>query len=491
MARAMAKYRTVVNSLSVLTLVLLLLLWLAPALRATPESKYTYYGKVPERLWRYDYTASTDWRLGYVGNVYYGAGPASAFLLAVGAIEDATQIEVYSLTNKSPLFKGTLNKFEKHYMLLPNGTVFKVVSSKPVNVLLLNQQYLPNATVGPVPHAFYPAVDGTYVGKLFIILASSDLNPWYTIFALEEAEVKIVREDSVEEQTFKLKPNEYRRVLLRAWYMYIIESSGYITVQCGDPHSYWDTHESYAIPSANGGFIGTDFFSYSNTQWDPMEDLGFRVLALEESTIKVYDLERGGAVMHELKVPAQGSVRFQAQTQAIRVSSDKPVQLLLLHEGDTTKMAGRQVTRENAYGAGIVFFTVPGGLKALLYLPINASNEAIIFASEPTTITIDDLVSVKLGADEYYVLTQPGLHTIISEKNVLVQLNHWPKQPEFQGLWVSGTVIPALETAGVKHEITVPPVGASANNTLFYVAGGIAAVAIVAVLLLRKRKKLK
>jgi hypothetical protein len=464
-------------------------LWLMPALRATPEGKYTYYGKVPEKLWRYDYTASTGWRLGYVGNVYYGAGPASAFLLAMGAVEDATEVEVYSLTNRSSLFKGVLNRFEKHYMLIPNGTVFKVVSSKPVNVLLLNQQYLPNATVGPVPHAFYPAVDGSYVGKRFVILASSDLNPWYTIFALEEAEVKIAREDGTEGQTFKLKPNEYRRVLLRSWYMYTIESSGYIMVQCGDPHSYWDTHESYAIPSANGGFTGTDFFSYSNTQWDPMEDLGFRVLALENSTVKVYDLEKGGAVIYELKVPAQGSIRFQAQTQAIRVSSDKPVQIFLLHEGDTTKMAGRQVTRENAYGAGIVFFTVPGSSKSLLYLPVNATNEAIIFASEPTTITIDDLVTVKLRADEYYVLTQPGLHTIVSDKNVVVQLNHWPKQPEFQGLWVSGTVIPALEAAGVKHEITVPPVGASANYMLYYVAGGVAAVAIIAVLLLMRRKK--
>ena len=474
---------------SMLSVTLLLSFLLAQALYAAPEDKYTYYGKIPEKLWRYDYTASVGWRLGYIGNVYYGAGPVSAFLLALGAIEDATQIEVHSLTDKSLLFKSTLNRFEKRYMLLPNGTVFKVVSNKPVNVLLLNQQSPPNATVGPVPHAFYPAVDGSYVGKRFVILASSDLNPWFTVFALEDAEVKVVREDGAEERTFKLKPNEYRRLLLRAWYMYTIEASGYIMVQCGNPHSYWDTHESYAIPSASGVFIGTDFFSYSNTQWDPKEDLGFRVLALEETIVKVYDLERGGAVMHEFKISAQDSVRFQAQTEAIRVSSEKPVQLLLLHEGDTTKMAGLQVTRENAYGAGIVFFTIPGSLKALLYLPVNATNEAIIFASEPTTITIDDLVTVKLDADEYYVLTQPGLHTIVSEKDVLVQLNHWPKQPEFQGLWVSGTVIPALETAGVKHEITVPPVGASANYTLFYAAGGIAAVAIVAALLLIKRRK--
>jgi hypothetical protein len=474
--------------------VLIALLVIAPAAfpplftLAAPEGRYTYYGKVPERLWRYDYTAATGWRLGYVGNVYYGAGPASAFLLAIGAIEDSTEVEVNSLTNRSPLFKGVLNRFEKRYMLIPNGTFFKVVSSKPVNVLLLNQQYLPNATVGPVPHAFYPAVDGSYVGRRFVVLASSDLNPWYTIFALEEAEVRISREDGAEGVSFKLKPNEYRRVLLRAWYMYTIESSGYIMVQCGDPHSYWDTHESYAIPSANGGFVGTDFFSYSNTQWDPKEDLGFRVLALEEATVKVYDLEKGGNVLYEFKVPAQGSVRFQAQTQAIRVSSDRPVQLLLLHEGDTTKMAGRQVTRENAYGAGIVFFTVPGGRKALLYLPLNSTGEAIIYAPEPTTITIDDTVSVKLGADEYYVLTQPGLHTILSDKNVLVQLNHWPKEPEYQGLWVSGTVIPAVELAGVVHDVKVPPVGGGANFTLFYAAGG-AAVAIAAALLLMVRKR--
>lgn len=479
----------------VIPLAALILLYtvLSYACTAQPStsSKYTYYGKVPERLWRYDYTTRTGWKLGLVNGVYYGAGPASAFLLALGATEDGTKVEVYSLSNNSLILKDILSKFEKRYIVLSNGTVFKVVSTKPLSVLLLNLQSPPNATVGPVPHAFYPSIDGSYVGKRFVLLASSDLNPWYTIFALENTEVTITREDGKEQIEFKLKPNEYKRVMLRAWYMYTIESSGYIMVQCGNPHSYWDPYESYAIPAANGGFVGTDFFSFSNLQWDPREDVGFRVLALEDSNVVVYDLD-GKRELMKFKVPAYSSVRFQAVVQAIRVSSDRPVQLMFLHEGDTTKSAGQQVTRENAYGAGLIFYTIPGGRTAAVYLPVNATSEAIIYASEPTRVTIDGLTTVRLGADEYYVLTQPGLHTIAVDKNVVVQVIHWPKQPEFQGLWVSGTVLPAIETADVTVEVQLAPIGAGAANTFYYIVA-IAAIVLgfLAFFVIKKKRKMK
>lgn len=456
------------------------LLLLAPTSVLAQPVRYTYYGKVPERIWSYAYTTAGGWQ---VFNP-----PVSSFLLAIGAIESGTSVEVIDLRTKQVIFRHIFKEFEKQYILLSNGTVFKVSSNKPLNVLLLNLQSPPEATVGPVPHAFYPAFDGSYVGKRFVILASSDLNPWYTIFALEDAEVTIAREDGGERQTFRLRANEFRRVFLRSWFMYEITATGHIMVQCGNPHSYWDTQVSFAIPSANGGFIGTDFFSYSHVQWDPKEDHGFRVFALgERAKVTVYDLERKSILM-EFDVEPFSTYRFQAVTWAIRISSTKPIQVMFLHEGDITKMAGRQVNRENAYGAGILFYSIPAGQKAIMYLPINSTGEIIIFASEETTLVIDDITTIKLKPDEFLILTRPGLHSIVADKSIIVQINHWPKHPEFQGLWVSGTVLPAVETAGLVKEVRLREVtGFTIDIGLVAAVIGLATVA-AGLMLFRKRR---
>jgi len=456
------------------------LLALSLDLAAAQPARYTYYGKVPERIWSYAYTTSGGWQI--------MNPPVSSFLLAIGAIEPDTTVRVVDLRTKTVIFEHTFSRFEKQYVVLNNGTVFKVSSNKPLNVLLLNLQSPPNASTGPVPHAFYPAVDGTYVGKRFVILASSDLNPWYTIFALEDSEVSISREDGAEKQTFRLRANEYKRVLLRSWYTYEITSTGNIMVQCGDPHSYWDTHESYAIPSASGTFVGTDFFSYSNLQWDPKEDVGFRVFALERTKVTVYDLEREN-VLEEFEMEPFSTYRFQAVTQAIRVSSKHPIQVMLVHEGDATKMAGRQANRENAYGAGVVFYTLPAGRKAVVYLPVNSTGEIVFFASDETILTIDDVTTIKLKPDEFYVLTQPGLHTVVADRDLAVQIIHWPKYPEYQGLWVSGTVLPAVETAGLAKEVELKEVAGFAIDVRLIIAAVALLAAAVGLMLARRRRK--
>lgn len=473
-------YSTLVIAI-MFTLTGLLALLFTSVLTVTAQPmKYTYYGKIPEHLWSYAYTTSGGWQL--------LNGPASSFLLAIGAIEPNTNVEIIDLKTKQRIFQYSFKEFEKQYMILSNGTLFKVSSNKPVNILLLNLQNPPNATTGPVPHAFYPAVDGSYVGKRFVFLASSDLNPWYTIFALEDSEVTVAREDGSDKQTFKLKANEYKRILLRSWYMYEVTSTGYIMIQCGDPHSYWDPHDSYAMPSANGGFIGTDFFSYSVMQWDPMEDVGFRVFALEPTKVTVYDLEKKNVLM-EFEMDAFSTSRFQAVTQAVRVSSSKPIQVMLIHDGDITKMAGRQANRENAYGAGIIIYGVPAGRKAAAYLPVNSTGEIIIYASEETVLTIDEITTVKLKPDELYVLTQPGLHSIFTDKNVIVQVNHWPKYPEFQGLWVSGTVVPAIETAGLINEIELKEItGFTIDIGLIAALVVILGVVVAGLLFIRKKR---
>jgi hypothetical protein len=134
---------------------------------------------------------------------------------------------------------------EKHLVLLTNGTQFKVVSSKIVSVLLLNYQELPSVTAvdGPIPRTFYTDVNGLYVGKKFVLMASeqpgvvsgassSQVGAFYAILALENAAVTVTKDDGTVLTTFTIDANSYKFIVLDSFKVYKIESStGNIMVQ--------------------------------------------------------------------------------------------------------------------------------------------------------------------------------------------------------------------------------------------------------------------
>ncbi len=444
------------------------------------ERRFTYYGVVPARLWRYNLTDEYDidsgWRLAY--------NPGMQWLLEIASWEEAA-IRVYNVTYNELIYQGTLGSMKKQYLLLRNGTVFRVESSSPIFVLLSSFGGIPyeNETSLPIPCTFYQATDGAYVGKEFIFLVSSDLQRRFTIFALEKSDVTITRGDGGDTRSLKIDPNSFTNILLYPWHIYKIESNGYIMVQSGNPWSYWDYHYSFAIPSVQGGFVGTDFYTVANTLIDEREDCGFRVSALEETSFKVYDLTTK-EVLFQSTVEAGGSVRFQVRSNAIKVESSKPVSLIFVHDGDVIQSLGGGTY--GSYGAGVIFIGVKANEPTPIYLPLNSTCEAYVFASEETNIEVDGFPA-RVNVNSPFLITQPGVHRVVSNKNVVVQINHWPKIPENQGLQYPATVIPCVETIHVSHEVNLAPLE-EPFPIMYVIAGAAVAVIAAATLLLARRR---
>jgi hypothetical protein len=445
------------------------------------EPDYTYYGVVPAKLWRYNLTDENDRNSGW-----RPAGNAStAWLLAIAASEENTNVAVYNLTYSQLISNAQLNSMQKHFVPLRNGTMFKVTSNRPVCVLLLSYGSAPlaNVTVGPVPRTFYPAVDGAYVGKEFVFMASTDLSRAFTIFALEQADVTVTPDNGTS-RSFPLSPNAYEKMLLDSWHVYKIESTGYILLQSGDPGGIdWINHFGFALPSAKGGFVGEAFYSASEETVDFAEGCGFRVSAVEDTEVTVYHLLTR-QVLYQLSVRGGSGVGFQTMAPAIAVQSNNPVTVTFIHNGSLEQ--SREGGIYGSYGAGNIFIGVKPGENTPIYLPMDSFIEAYIFVNEDAEVTVNGIPR-SIAAGSFFLLTQPGTYIISSNKKAVIQILNWPCEPEFQGLEYPGTAIPCVETVDVTHNVTLTPLGEA--FPIMYVAIGITVVAAaaVAVLLLRRR----
>lgn len=473
--------------------------------------EYTYYGVVPSKIYRYflnDWDATptnwedldSGWTIGLSNTAYLqgavglnGTLVATKSLLAIVAAEDDTNVEVYDLALGSLLSEGQVSSMGKHFVFLPNSTHFKVVSDKLVSVLLLNYQESPPAVVseGPLPHGFYTSTDGLYVGTEFVFMASqSPTEQDHVILALENAEVTVTRDDGTA-NTYSLEANSYRELMLRSFRVYRIESTGNIMVQSGQitGKGAEDT-TCFLVPSAEGGFVGQFFvtrsFKSQEWGWDPLRDYGFRITALEDTEVKVYDLQTKEEMM-TLDVKGGSGVAFHPEAIAIAVQSDKPVTLSHIHNDSIEHGPTGAGGRFEGYGNGVMFMGIQPDEDTMVHLPTEAYVEAYFFASEETQITIDGFTHT-IQADSGLLYTMPGTHRVRSDNNVILQVNLWPREPEFQGLWYRGAAIPCIETVGNNPEVTLTPIGGGFPMMYVMIGAGAAAVAVIAGLLVMKRR---
>ncbi len=453
---------------------------------------YTYYGVVPSKIYRYNLTDYNDrnsvWRLdtGSTGN---------ASLLAISAAEDDTSIWVYDLTLDKLVSQTTINSMEKHFVLLSNGTVFKVVSDKQVSVLLLNYHSIPNATAreAPLPRGSYLSTDGMYVGKEFVFMGSSQgINAEYTLLALEKTTVTVTSDDG-DEQQYSLDANSYKNTILSPFRVYKIESTGNIMIQSvAIPAVGSGDCTCFPVPSAQGGFVGTFFLTRSlkgEWGWDEQRDYGYRIMASENTEVRVYDLETK-QLLTKFSVTGGTGTAIQSTANAIAVQSDKPITLTFIHNGSI------EITRSNlggmytGYANGVMFIGIQPGQDTMVHLPTEAFVEAYFFANEETQLSIDGLAQT-VPADTYYMFSQPGTHIVQADHNVVLQINFWSNEPVNQGLEYVATIVPSIETVNLNPTVTLTPLE---GFPIMYVIVGaaVAAVAvIVGLIVLKRRSKIR
>ncbi|MBS7615118.1 hypothetical protein KEJ18_05245 [Candidatus Bathyarchaeota archaeon] len=448
------------------------------------EKKYTYYGFIPSQIHLYVLNEAnnltSDWKLGseYTGSpLFDGKNLAVKSMVAVVAVESDTNVEVYDLMLGRLVSKRSLGSMEKHLVLLANGTAFKVVSDKLVSVLLLNYQSMPSADVseGPLPHTFYMSVNGLCVDKEFVFMASERVgeaeNRFYTIFALETSTVTVTRDDG-EQNEYSLAANAYRYLMFRSFRAYRIKSTGNIMVQSGhiDGGSYG---HGYFVPCAEGGFVGRNFYARSTRSWDIKRNYGYRISAIRDTSVTVYNLETH-EVLQKLSVKGESGVGFMPSAPAIAVQSDAPVTLAFLDNG--------------TIGTGVMFIGIRPGQDTVFYLPTEAYVEAYFFATEETQVTIDDFAET-IRADTPFLFTQPGTHKVHSDGNLILQVNYWPNQPDYQGLWFTGATVPCIETINIDPDVKLTPFEEGFPTMYLIIGVGVAATTIIAFLLVMTKRK--
>lgn len=454
--------------------------------KVSANGEYVYYGIVPAKIYQYNLTDANDrysgWRLN-TGSI------ATASMIAIAAAKDNTQVRVYIQDNNTLVTEAILNNMEKHYLVLPNGTAFKVVTSELACVLLLNYESVPfgNESSGPVPTTFYMATNGAYVGKEFVLMASQHMGMQYVIFALENAEVTVTRQDG-DEKTYTLEVNTFKELMWRPFTTYKIESTGNIMIQSGRPTDIWGDARGFFVPSAEGGFVGRLFYSWSTTSWDPRENYGFRVSATQDTKVTIWNLQTKEEMI-TTDITGGSGFSYQVKAPALVVQSNKPVTVSYIHNGTIDDSLGGAGIYD-AYGSAVAYIGVRPNEDTPIYLPQDSYIEAYIFAYENTEVTVGGITR-NIGAGSYFLLTQPGTQIIKSNKEVVVQVLSWPFEPETQGVQYDGVQIPCIQTIDVVPDVTLTPLGG--GFPMMYVMMGTAGAvaAVVAVFMLRRRRASK
>jgi len=441
------------------------------ALPVRAEAAYTYYGYVPSDIWRRG------------DNETITAVMTSGTVLVLGC-QDGTEIAIYQLPGERLVEQATINQLDRASVQLPNGTFFKVTSSKPATVMLLGGAWQEAGTQAGIS-TFFPAVDGRFVGREFVFLALEPSISYgrelpHSIFALEDSDVTIYDRDGRAASQYRVKANKAQWFSLKNDTVYRIVSSGNIMVETFTIGEY--RGKPLAFPAAEGGFVGKRFYIAGHEmEYMGTEQLsrGFVLSSVKDAKVLIVDLETSKKYGDkDVTLTAGTSLTMHVKAFQAGLESDQPMMMLF---------------KNTDYdGGGVIFTGLKAGQEAVLQV---LRGKAYLFPAGDTVVTVDD-VAQRVAAGEPLQLW-PGTHRVSATENALIEMivlePYVPPPgrsfPEPQGLGTFGGVIPAMESLSLGNEnLSLKPL-IQEELPWPYIAAAVIPIALVIIWLAMRRGK--
>ncbi|MBM3224423.1 MAG: PKD domain-containing protein, partial [Candidatus Tectomicrobia bacterium] len=333
-----------------------------------------------------------------VGTNLYGlAIPDSNFAARIIASEDNTHIDLVDLTTQLPVASRTLNRFGTWDVPLPNGLSFSLQATKPIVALASDLR---------THTTFIPSLDASPVGHEFLYWHQT--NQGFFVYALADTVVRFFDVNGVLLATHSLRADSVWEPSNLSNALYRVVATGPIAMQTTGTTGYT------SVPSATGTSVGRRFL-YATTRGTTG---AFVVLAYQDTTINVFDLESGQLLYTHALAPGDAWFQPNVGTRRLRLEST----------GDVEVWAGDTAGGTTLAHLGDDLSVSTGRQGQEFYLP-SLGDGAIVFATQDqTTLTLDHGARVvSLNRDGFLRLTPadlaPGqsVHHLTASHPVVVQ----------------------------------------------------------------------
>ena len=101
--------------------------------------------------------------------------------------------------------------------------------------------------------------------------------------------------------------------------------------------------------------------------------------------------------------------------------------------------------------------------------------------------------SFSLRANEFKTLAFKAFraYRVVSDKDIVIQVIHWPAFPPGQGIQSFGVVVPCIQRVNAKPNVTLTPLRSEGDqSTTYIIAGAILLLVITVGVILMKRRSL-
>jgi len=330
---------------------------------------------------------------------YYFYAPANQLLLVVG-FSDNTLLKLYRLSKygleKSLMWSGSVDRMSKVIVPISKG-FYVLYASNRAGVALCTDWNKTKIEGG----FFYPATTGNFVGKEFIFVVFDYGEGIPTVYAFEDADVKVYDYTGKLVEEFTLWQNDTRTLHLFRGSLYRVTSTGRIAIlQMSDDRMV-------VALGPYGNFKGTWLIGGTHHSCGI-----FAVMAYDTCEVVVEDarrkikLHKHVFTSDDVKSNKPWSVVVRL-TLFLKFSSNSPITALVGEDDDELDVD---------HMIGVAIAGVKGGEEFRIYAP----SGLVIFALENCEIEVNNaLYTVSEGQ---YLIFNRGAYTIKSNRNLIIEI---------------------------------------------------------------------